>query len=489
MKVTLNITAKDIRLLAFDKGRVVYWEKKEILPGWVKDGHILEPKSVGAAIQAIFKSGHLYKTRVDVCLSGLPFIYRKIKLPPMKQGLIRDSIKHLMGKESSMPTDQMVFSWVNIEASENEDTLFVVGVDEQIVDAMVETMREAKIKHWAMDLQPIALARATAQRDCIIVLAEPEYYEITLVNDGIISTIHAVSMEEEIPNPIEQAKQLVAEIPKAISYDAKKHGRSLPDQELPVLITGELAGNEQLRDIVQNELGYTTVPLATVLETQADFPVYLFSTNIGLLLKDMGYPEVTPEMPGLYSDIRLDVLMGKYAQSPTVSLVKYSLVVMLIPVIIGVLVPVYRADATMDAETLRLQQALSAASRQLEEARAYDQEAKEIAEEVKGLDARLRNLQLTHEEMFGNQGDVVATLGQVLGPMPEDSYFKHLSVYPDHIDIQGYTDNASKVVGYTDALEQAGLPPEIHIIEIKKLASGDDESQSSSVDFGIIINR
>ena len=64
MYSTLNISAKEIRLLIANKDGVQYWSRMEIPSGWVKDGHILEPKGIGAIISSLFKSAKMSGTEV-----------------------------------------------------------------------------------------------------------------------------------------------------------------------------------------------------------------------------------------------------------------------------------------------------------------------------------------------------------------------------------------------------------------------------------------
>ncbi|MFC1962113.1 hypothetical protein ACFLWN_03620, partial [Chloroflexota bacterium] len=166
---TLNISSKEVRFLAIDKERVRHWSRKELPSGWVKDGNILEPKGVGAIIVSLLEAAKMLKSNVTICISGLPFIYRMEKFPQMKQSVLKEAVQHFMREEISIPIEQMRLSWVVMAESQDEVELLIFGVDQKIIDAAAVMMKEAKVKHWTLDLKPIALFRMASLDNAIVV--------------------------------------------------------------------------------------------------------------------------------------------------------------------------------------------------------------------------------------------------------------------------------------------------------------------------------
>jgi Tfp pilus assembly protein PilN len=487
MYLTLNIGTKEIRLLVTDKKEVVHWSSKELLPGWVKDGHILEPQAVGAAIESLLKSANVRQDEVALCVTGLPFTHRVVKLPPMKNSLVRDSIKHFMSKESSMPTDQMSLSWAMTDENDNEVTYFVLCVDKKIVDTVAETMKEARIRRWTMDLTSLALARASSKDNAIVVSAEPDYYEIVLVNNGDISTIHTMSIEEEISDSKKQAKQLASEISKAVAYDAKKHKQSLLAQDIPLLLTGEISGDSDFRDLFQTELGYPVTLLTPPLAQETDLPVQLYSTNIGLALKHIMNGDLQQGEAVLYNDIDLDIMSGRYA----VARKPFSFVSVLLPLVLaiiaGIVIPMYSASAWQDTELLRLENELAAANKQLEQAIHNNEMAKQIANRTNQVYSRIDDLKRGRQALFGEQGELVAKLEKVVDALPAESYFTNFTMSPEAIALSGHADDVFQVVDYTNVLTREKIASEIRITSITEAdAEGD---ASGGVNFDLVINQ
>ena len=69
MYVTLNISATNIRLLSVKGRQVKKWASTLLEPELVKDGRILQPKAVGAAIDSLFKANKVPKERVIATLT------------------------------------------------------------------------------------------------------------------------------------------------------------------------------------------------------------------------------------------------------------------------------------------------------------------------------------------------------------------------------------------------------------------------------------
>ncbi|MDD5288986.1 MAG: pilus assembly protein, partial [Dehalococcoidales bacterium] len=81
MSVTLDISANSLKLVSINGNRVEKWGAAPLSPGMVRDGHILQPQAVGAAIDALFKELHIPKGGVIATITGLSFTYRILRLP------------------------------------------------------------------------------------------------------------------------------------------------------------------------------------------------------------------------------------------------------------------------------------------------------------------------------------------------------------------------------------------------------------------------
>ncbi|GAI57774.1 unnamed protein product, partial [marine sediment metagenome] len=74
---------------------------------------------------------------------------------------------------------------------------FVLGVPRNLIDAVVQTLAEAGVKTYLIDLKPLALARAASRENALIVALEPGCFDIVLVADGIPAIMHTITPRGE----------------------------------------------------------------------------------------------------------------------------------------------------------------------------------------------------------------------------------------------------------------------------------------------------
>ena len=92
MPVTLDISAESLKLVSFNGNRVEKWRTAPLSPGMVRDGVILQPQAVGAAIDALFQDLNITKGGVNATVTGLSFIYRMFRLPRVSSALMTEAI-------------------------------------------------------------------------------------------------------------------------------------------------------------------------------------------------------------------------------------------------------------------------------------------------------------------------------------------------------------------------------------------------------------
>jgi len=109
MYITLNIATTSIRLLSVSGRRVKEWGSTPLEAGLIRDGLILQPKAVGAAIDSLFKSTKVPKEQVIISVSGLPFTHRILNLPRMKPELVEEAIELAARREIPLPPR---WSWI-----------------------------------------------------------------------------------------------------------------------------------------------------------------------------------------------------------------------------------------------------------------------------------------------------------------------------------------------------------------------------------------
>jgi len=474
-----------------------------LAPGLVRDGLILQPKAVGAAIDALFKSTKAPKERVIISLTGLPFTHRILSLPRMKPASLHEAIQRGARKEMPLPLEELYLSWQAIDGGHDELNFFVLGVPRNLIDAVVQTLAEAGVKPYLMDLKPLALARAANRGDAIIVDLEPDCFDIALVANGIPAIMHAITPRGEGASLEDNIRRLTDELSKTVKFYNSNHPENPLSPTTPLLLTGELSADATTGKLIRAETGYPVEPLVPPLKLSPDLPVALYATNIGLALKKVPLKAISKEDATRFHDINLNILSDKYRARAYRVPMRRILLTLALTIAIGLLFPMYQLRSQAVAETVRLQTELTRVGQELRQARIAiskaEERAEERAKELEEIENKINEIVLAaatleqeHQDILSKGGDFADNLQLVTDALPTEAYFTSIGIGTDQITVGGEADNSFTVVSYATALEVQRGFSEVRIAEIGESESTEAETtevESTGVSFIIVISK
>jgi type IV pilus assembly protein PilM len=468
--VTLNINAGDIRAFSMRGGRVKKWGSTPLAPGLVRDGLILQPSAVAEAIHLLFETMGIPKKRVIVSVTGLSFTYRILSLPQMDSELLDEAIQRAAKREMPLPVEELYLSWQAIGQTDGENDFFVLGVPRNLVTAVVETLTGAGIRPYIMDLKPLALARAPAKNDAIVVSMEPECFDIVLSVNGTTEVMHAVTPKGEGASIQDHVRQLTDELSRTVKYYNSSHADDPLSTDTPLLLTGQLATNSAISELVQAEMEYPVKPLVPPLHFQPELPVALYAANMGLALRK------TRSTNGFH-DTQLNILAGTYKTRHIHISLKNVIPYLVLAVIAGLLIPFFQLKNGAVAETARLQSEMDTATHELNLAelahnRAVASEA-EAQAAVSQVNAVLEALRQEHMTMLAGAGDFAGNLELVTDVLPPLASFTSVEMDNFRIIVEGLVDNPFTVLSYARALEAEAFS-ETRIAEINEVVDRED---------------
>ena len=489
MYVTLNISATSIKLLSVEGGKVDKWGKAPLAPGLVRDGLILQPKAVGAAIDALFKSTKVPKEKVIISLTGLTFTYRFLSLPRVKPSLLDEAIHRAARKEMPLPLEELYLTWQAIGKGHDELDFLVLGVPRNLIDTVVETLEIARVKPYAMDLKPLALARAANRGEAIIADLEPDCFDIVLVTNGIPTIMHSITSRGEEATLEDNIQRLTDELSKTVKYYNSSHPENPLGSTTPLLLTGELSGGAA-SELIQAEIEYPIEPLVPPLKFPPDLPTALYASNMGLALKKMPLKTASKGEATLYRDVNLNILSGKYRARAQPLRLRNLLVPAALTIVIGLLFPLYQVKSQADAMTMRLQTRLSTVSQELQATRLAIDEAKTIEATLDEIVANADTLQEEHQYILNRGRDFAGISKLVTTTLPPGARFTHIEIDTRRITVEGKADSAFTVIHYVMALEANEEFSEVRIAEIaKSYATENEGAESIGVSFTIVITK
>jgi type IV pilus assembly protein PilM len=478
MSVTLNISDTSIRLLSTKGRRVKKWGSAPLASGLVRDGLILQPKAAGKVIDALFKSTKVARKQVITSLSGLSFTFRIITLPQMKPDLLEEALHRAARKEMPLPLEELYLSWQAIGGKDDELDFFVLGVPRNLIDAVVQTLAEAGIKPYLMELTPLALARAANRGDALIVSLEPDYFDIVLVANGIPTIMHTMTPRGGGASLEDNIRRLTDELLRTVKFYNNSHPENPLSPTTPLLLSGELSSDATASQLIQAEMGYPVEPLTPPLKFPPDFPTNAYATNMGLALKKMPQKAVSKGDATRFYDINLNILPAKRKARARRVPVRRLLLSLGLIFSIGLLFYTYQLKSQADVETMRRQAELSMVSRELHQARLAINEAKQIEDTINQIAADVETLKHEHAYILSKGGSFTTTLKLVTNALPPEAYFTSVNIDTDQITVEGEVDSPFTAINYAEKVQK--IFPEARIAEI---------DEGTGVSFIIAITR
>ena len=331
MLTTLNISSQEIKIAAVSGRKVKSWTSRKLESGIVQDGRVVDPERLGETIAHLFKTQKLSRNKVVAALSGLPYTHRIIQFPLIKESQVEEAIMRALPDEFNIPVEDLYLSWARLASGPEGVDYFVLGVDRDLVDSLVQAMRLAGIKDWSMDLKPLALARAANATDAIIASLDSDHMDIVLVRGGHIKELHSAVPDHEgrKANFSRYMEQFVAELVKILSYHHDAAGAGETDKsltELPILVTGEMIAPANAEGEIPDEdkiiammkklTGHSVSLIMPPVTGPETFNANAYATNIGLFLKTRRRQQVFDESPDHFHDVNIDIVAGKFAKKP-----------------------------------------------------------------------------------------------------------------------------------------------------------------------------
>jgi type IV pilus assembly protein PilM len=139
-------------------------------PGAVRDGEVLDPEAVTAAIKALWKSAKGMPKRVRVGIANQKIVARIIELPQVADDKeLEAAVTFRAQDEIPMPLDAAVLDWQALDVVETPEgkrqRVLLVAARRDMVERVLAVVRGAGLRCEGIDLSAFALVRALHRPD------------------------------------------------------------------------------------------------------------------------------------------------------------------------------------------------------------------------------------------------------------------------------------------------------------------------------------
>ncbi len=442
--ITLYVEDVSLRLLVAKGKNVEKWADLVLEPGLVKDGVITDEVRVAAVITQLFKSHSLSSKKVIVGLSGLRCLIHLISLPLLPKALLAEAIKQEMVTIIPVPLEQFYLAWQIISTRGGEMQVFVVASPRDAVDALVKTLRRARIQPYLMNLKPLTLARVVKEKTAVIVDIQPADFDIVIMVDGIPQTIRTLSFPQSAQSWQEKRLIIVQELDRTIKFYDSNHLENPLAAHAPLFASGELT-TESLAD----ELKRPVLPLLSPLKYPA-VPLSRLLVNIGLALQSGRWSYA--------SKVNLNVFPDVYRPKPP------SMINMFVPPVIMVAIVSLAFWGMLAKNTVTsnavMQTQLDSANHLLQQRDTQRQlQVKEIAD----LEKKIAELQVTNnafttalKSFDSKHAEVNGDLRVVTSTLPGTVNLGSVNYADTGVTIDGTALTEKEVLAYATTLRASG---------------------------------
>jgi hypothetical protein len=283
--VTMSIEGTDLRLLFFSGKSVESWDSVAFNPQILKVGQVADPAGLAAVIKNAFEGRDVTKAQVVCALPGLRSVSRVINIPKVSKKELALVVPREVNKLMTISEEDNYIHWQPVTTEADKMDVFVLAVPKEPLTVFMEALNLAAIKPAAIDLKPLALARAVNQKDAIIACGESNSMELVIVVDDVPVLVRSVFLGEGIVTQDYAVGRISDELGRTIlTYNEINKERPL-DPEVPIYLCGASAGGVPFALNVAALTGRTVQPLEPPLPLPANFPIADFMVNLGLLLK------------------------------------------------------------------------------------------------------------------------------------------------------------------------------------------------------------
>ena len=480
--VTLHVDDTSIRLLVAHGKRLKKWADMPLEPGLVKGGVVIKEAEVATKIKQLLKAQKVGANKVIVGLSGIHCLSRPLALPQLPKAMLDEAVMREAKRVLPVPVEQLHISWQIIPVPEGKAQIYLLAIPRKTTDAMIKTLRQARLKPYFMDVKPLALARVPKEATAIVVNIEPTELDVIILAGGIPQPIRTVPLPSKALSWEERLLVIKDEIDRTIKFYNSNYADKPLDQTTPMFVSGELAEDSTLASSLSEGLGYSVSPLSPSLECPESFPANRYMVNVGLVLKEL---ESGKEAGALA--VNINALPLAYQPKP-ISWVR----VIALPVIITIaagLIPLWMLIQSGSANVASVQDQLDRTNQLFTEKQSAKQELKDSVVE---LQAKLTEAEASRDSFTAalssleQQGkEVNHNLDEVVGVLSDTMVLSNISHAEGTLVVTGSSPTAAEILQYAHSLADSGLFAGVTVSSIRRVelqSTGDQSAEDQSAE-------
>jgi len=478
---TLYIRDEAIDLLIAEGRRIKKWASLRLEPGLVSQGLVQDEARVADGITKLFELAKARKTKVIVGLSGLNSIYRLISLPELPKAILPQAAKNEARRVIPAPLEEVYLSYQVLPAPRGETRLFLAAFPRNVTDALVRTLRRARVQPYLMDLAPLALCRTSDQPRAIIVHARSDHLEVTVMENRLPQLIRRLSLPGEVVPLAERLPAITEEVDRTITFYNSGHKEKPLDSTVPMFVSGDLVQAPQSWPALAGKLNCPVSVLSSPMEPFEGFDANEFMVNIGLALKALLPPKKGPNFSSL---VNFNALPEAYLPRP----IRLSHILVPVGVVVVAALLVYigvLAGRKADDNSLLRSDLASAQSRVTEEqvkVVTLQQQLKQVEDGIAPAQATANTLNTTLTSLKAGREQLDGELTEIVDLLPGNINLTAINHQGESVTISGTALDEDDIFAYVTALKT-----EFPDVAISSITTREEGGVVTGFDFALVL--
>jgi type IV pilus assembly protein PilM len=283
-QVSVYVDDASISVLVTKGRQPEKWTVVPLEPGLVKEGVVQDQPAVAEKLKEAWHSSKIMRRRVTVGVSGINCLYQMMLLPELAESLREEAISREAAQSLGIPLDGVYLSWQVLSLDHGQMKVYLAVLPKDKVDSVVATLKLADLRATTMDIKPLCLARAASEPRAILVDTCHDSLDIVVLGDGIPEVVRSLQLAPATPAG-ERIGILRSEMERSISFYNAAHLDKPIDLTVPVLVSGDLVGQESEMTSLAGPRERPVRALESPLVGTEDFEHGKYMTCIGLAVK------------------------------------------------------------------------------------------------------------------------------------------------------------------------------------------------------------
>lgn len=286
--LAVSLEGNSLRLLSFWGGSPEYWGSIPFAPSFLRKGYVWDAEGLGEVVISTLRSRSLLPARLFCSFPGLAALTRILSLPPVRGLDLEGVVVREARRQMAVSPESHHLFW-RVLPGKGVRRVFVAACPRESLQALLTVFDRGGLKLERLDLRALALARCVRRREAILVHVESNSVELAVVREDFPSLTRGIFLGDEALPPEQASARVTEEVGRTISFYTETYGEPLAE-DVPIYLTGGLAGLSGLADDLGAATGHPLAPLESPLALPPDpeFSLALFMVNIGLLLRPLG---------------------------------------------------------------------------------------------------------------------------------------------------------------------------------------------------------